>query len=190
MDTDMRGKHRLSRLLHDLKQLYYRICNNDLYKRLGLYHRHTGSHQAPDISTPMAEHLDRLAETNKTKTADNSNISSSTVSKATGRQNDTAPQRKRRYGMFKSITSYFHSKKIFTPLKTNDPYLGDKLKDSTWSHIHAAQLHARQGNIINAKLHAGIANDALKEAAHYMSDKDYEDLCNEVAEIFKKLESA
>ena len=92
--------------------------------------------------------------------------------------------------MFKSVTTYLHSKKIFTPLKTNDPYLGEKLKDSTWSHIHAAQLQARQGNTINAKLHAGIANDALKEAAHYMSDKDYKDLCNEVTAIFKKLESA
>ena len=186
----MTRKHRLSRLLRDLKQLYHRVFNNDLYKRLGLYHRHTGSYQAPDISAPMAEHLDRLAETNKTETADNSDISSMAASKATSRQSDTAHPSKRRYGMLKSITTYFHSKKIYTPLKTNDPYLGDKLKDSTWSHIHAAQLQARQGNITNAKLHAGIANDALKEAAHYMNDKDYEDLCKEVTAIFKKLESA
>lgn len=185
----MTSKRRLNRLLHDLKRLYYKVCDNELCRRLGLYHRLTGSYQAPDISTPMAEHLDKLAQTSNTSAADTTSISSSTVAKVTSRQN-TARSRKRRYGMFKSVTTYFHSKKIFTPLKTNDPYLGEKLKDSTWSHIHAAQLQARQGNTINAKLHAGIANDALKEAAHYMSDKDYKDLCNEVTAIFKKLESA
>ena len=73
-------------------------------------------------------------------------------------------------------------------MKISDPYMGEKLKESTWSHIHAAQLQARQGNINNAKLHAGIANDALKEAAHYMNEDDYKVLCDEVAMVFKKLE--
>ena len=183
----MATTQRINRLLHDLKLLYFKVCDNELYRRLGIYHRLTGSNQAPDISTPMAEHLDRLAETSK---ADAANTSSKTDSTVTSRRVNSAQPRKRRHRLFKSVTTYFHSKKIFTPLKTNDPYLGDKLRDSAWSHIHAAQLQARQGNTINAKLHAGIANDALKEAAHYMSDKDYKDLCNEVTAIFKKLESA
>jgi len=186
----MATKHGTSRLLRELRELYYRICDNELCRRLGLYHRHTGSYQAPDISIPMAEHLDQLASSNKPGTVDTSITSSTTASKDASGQSNTAQHRKRRYTLFKSVSSYFHSKKTFTPLKTNDPYLGDKLKDSTWSHIHAAQLQARQGNTINAKLHAGIANDALKEAAYYMSDKDYQDLCNEVAAIFNKLERA
>jgi hypothetical protein len=183
-------KHGTSRLLRELRALYYRMCDNELCRRLGLYHRHTGSYQAPDISTQLEEHLDKLASTSRPDTVDTSSTSSTTASKVTNGQSNTTQSRKRRYGIFRSVTIYFHSKKTFTPLKTNDPYLGDKLKDSTWSHIHTAQLQARQGNTINAKLHAGIANDALKEAAHYMSDKDYQDLCNEVTAIFKKLERA
>ena len=183
----MATKQGINRLLHDLKILYIKVCDNELWRRLGLYHRLTGSNHPPDISTRMAEHLDRLAETSK---ADAANTSSKTASKVTSKQGNSGLPRKRRHRLFKSVTTYFHSRKIFTPLKTNDPYLGDKLRDSTWSHIHAAQLQARQGNTINAKLHAGIANDALKEAAHYLSDKDYKDLCNEVTAIFKKLESA
>lgn len=66
--------------------------------------------------------------------------------------------------------------------------MGEKLKDSIWSHTHAATLHGRQGNVSNAKLHAKIANDALKEAAHYMSEKDYKVLCDEVAISLKELE--
>ena len=186
----MTRTHRLSRLLHDLRQLYYKVCDNDLCRRLGIYHQHTGSYQAPDISTQMTEQIERLAQTSKTNTTHTTNISSNTASKVSSDQNNTPRTRKRHHRIIKSVTSYFNAKKIFTPLKTSDPYLGEKLKDSTWSHIHAAQLQARQGNIINAKLHAGIANDALKEAAHYMSDKDYKDLCDEVTAIFKNLENA
>ena len=87
------------------------------------------------------------------------------------------------------VSTFIRSKTKFTSMKTSNPYMGEKLKESTWSHLHAAQLHARQGNIDNAKLHAGIANDALKEAAHYMSEDDYKDLCDEVAMVFKKLDN-
>jgi len=66
--------------------------------------------------------------------------------------------------------------------------MGEKLKDSTWTHIHTAMLQARQGDAINAKLHAGIANNALKEAANYLTEEDYKVLCEEVANEFKKLE--
>ena len=169
-DDDMTSKHRLSRLLDDLKQLYYRVCDNDLCRRLGLYHRHTGSYQSPDISTQMAEHLDKLASTNKPGSVDAASTSSMTTSIKTGTNADGLQPRKRRHRIFGSVTTYFHSKKVFTPLKTSDPYKGDKLKDSTWSHIHTAQLQARQGKTINAELPAGIANDALKEDADYMSD--------------------
>ena len=78
-------------------------------------------------------------------------------------------------------------KKIFKSKLAPDPYMGDKLKDSAWSHIHTALLHARQGEAITAKLHADIANEALKEAAHYMSEEDYKVLCEEVAKAFKEL---
>ena len=66
--------------------------------------------------------------------------------------------------------------------------MGDKLRDSTWTHIHAAKLHARQGDVTNADLHAGIAHDALKEAINYMTKEDYKVLCEEVAKAFKELE--
>ena len=66
--------------------------------------------------------------------------------------------------------------------------MGEKLKKSTWSHIHTATLQARQGSLSNAKMHAGIANDALKEAAHYMSEEDYKVFCDEVAKAFEALE--
>ena len=66
--------------------------------------------------------------------------------------------------------------------------MGEKLKHSTWSHIHTATLQARQGSLKNAKMNATIANDAFKEAAHYMSEEDYKAFCIEVAKAFEVLE--
>ena len=66
--------------------------------------------------------------------------------------------------------------------------MGEKLKYSTWSHIHTSTLQARQGNLSNAKMHAKIANNALKEAVHYMSEEDYKVFCNEVAKEFEELD--
>ena len=184
----MTKKHGISRLLHDLHELYYRLCAIDLRKRISLYHRHTGTNEAPDISTSLTKHFDKLAPTSKPNRV-NATSTATTISSKRPVMPENAKQHGRQpRGIFKVVSAFIRPKKIYTSMKTSDPYMGEKLKDSTWTHIHAAQLQARQGNISNAKLHAGIANDALKEAAHYMSEDDYKALCEEVAMVFKKLE--
>lgn len=182
----MTSKHGISRLLHELKQLYLRVCDNDLGRRLGLYTN--SSNVAPDISDSFSEHLNKLTPATKQNNVDTSNSETKKDSKSTYLQRKPERSHKKHHSLVFSIKALFHGKKIFTPLKNNDPYLGEKLKESTWSHIHAAQLHARQGNKINAKLHAGIANEALKEAANFMTENDYKVLCDEIASIFKQLE--
>ncbi|MBT8134939.1 MAG: hypothetical protein KJO03_10550 [Gammaproteobacteria bacterium] len=185
----MRKKHGISRLLYDLQQLYYRVCAIDLRKRMTLYHRHIGTNEAPDISLSLKKNLDKLTPTSNPNTVNYSSTPSTTPSKRPDKPENAKQSSKQPHVVLKAISSFISRKKIFTSMKTSDPYMGEKLKESTWSHIHAAQLHARQGNINNAKLHAGIANNALKEAAHYMSEDDYKVLCDEVAMVFKKLES-
>ena len=72
--------------------------------------------------------------------------------------------------------------------KESDQYMGEKLKTSTWTHIHTALMQARNGQATTAKLHADIANQALKEAAHYMSEQDYKAFFAEVETELNKLE--
>lgn len=66
------------------------------------------------------------------------------------------------------------------------PYMGDKLKKSTWEHIHSTIRYAKQGNMAIAKLHADIAGHALEEAAHFLNDEEYSDLVFQVEECFIK----
>jgi len=181
-------KHGINRLLRDLQELYYKLSVLDLLKRMSLYHRNTSTNEAPDISTSLTKHLDKLTPISKSNRAGAASTTE-TMSSIRPIRSDNAKQPSRQpRGIIKVVNDFIRPKKIFTRIKPSDQYMGEKFKDSTWSHIHTAMLHARQGNVINAKLHAGIANDALKQAAHYLSEEDYKVLCEEVAKVFKKLE--
>jgi hypothetical protein len=184
----MTKKQGISRLLHDLQEFYYRLCAMDLRKRMSLYHRNTGTSQAPDISTSLINHLDKLTPINKSNRAGTASTTETMSSiRPVSSDNSKQPGRSSRRAI-RMVNGFIQQKNIYTRIKPSDQYMGEKLKDSTWSHIHTAMLHARKGDIMNAKLHAGIANDALKQAAHYLSEEDYKILCEEVAKAFNKLE--
>ena len=65
------------------------------------------------------------------------------------------------------------------------PHLSEKLKKSIREHINTALRFARQGDVSSAKIHANLANNALKEIAHYMSEEEYASF---EAEVEKRLE--
>ena len=91
MANCMTKKHGISRLLHDLKELYYRPSAMDLRKRMSLYHRNTRSNEAPDISASLANHLDKLTPVNKSNSA---NVASTTETMSSTRpmRSDNAKQ--------------------------------------------------------------------------------------------------
>lgn len=74
-----------------------------------------------------------------------------------------------------------------TTEKGTHPYLIEKLQNSTWEHIHTAIRLAHQGAQVKAKLHADIANNALKEVAQYMNKEDYAKFVNEINSELVKL---
>ena len=184
----MHTKQGISHLLQDLHELYYKLCAIELRKRMKIYHHDTYTNDTPDISASLTKHLHKLAPLDKPgRTGTASTATPPSAIRPARHYSEKQPRRQRR-GITRMVSIFFRPQKVFTSIKASNQYIGDKLKDSIWSHTHAATLHARQGNISNAKLHAQIANDALKEAAHYMSEKDYKVLCDEVAMSFKKLE--
>ena len=185
---DMSKKHRISHLLQDLHELYYKLCAIDLRKRMNLYHRNTGAHEVPDISISLSKHFDKLAPTSKPSRAGSASTTKTVAPQRPSRTDNANQPSSQPQGIIKAVSAFIRPQKIFTNIKTSDKYMGEKLTDSIWTHIHAATLHARQGDTFNAKLHAGIANNALKEAANYLTEEDYKDLCEEVSKVFKELE--
>lgn len=185
---DMNKEHGISHLLRDLHELYYRLCAIDLHKRMNLYHHNAGANAVPDISTSISMLFDKLAPTSKPNRAGTASTTKTIASKRPARPDNTKQPSRQRQEIIKAVSAFVRPQKTFTSIKTSNQYMGDKLRDSTWTHIHAAKLHARQGDVTNAELHAGIAHDALKEAVNYMTEEDYKVLCEEVAKTFKELE--
>jgi hypothetical protein len=67
--------------------------------------------------------------------------------------------------------------------------VGDKIKARAVEHINKALLLARQGDMTNARMHAGIADSAVKEAARFMDGKEYGEFVELVKERLKKFEA-
>ncbi|NOQ90802.1 MAG: hypothetical protein GQ549_07630 [Gammaproteobacteria bacterium] len=179
----MTTKHGLNRLSRALQELYYKLCDMDLHKHMDLYNRNTGTNETSDISTSLTKQIDKLAPASQPGKPNSASASATTVrSSKRASKPDNVKQASQPSGWLnKMVSNVSRPKKTFTGKITADPYMGNKLKDSTWSHIHTALLHARQGDASTAKLHADIACEALKEAAHYMSKEDHKILCAEVA---------
>lgn len=180
--------HGISHLLQDLHDLYYKVCAIDLRNRMSLYHHNNVTKAAPDISTSLKKHFDKLSQTSKPNMAGTARTTKPISTKRAARRSYNRKWSNRQpKGITGMVNAFLRPRKIFSRTISTDQNMGEKLKHSTWSHIHTATLQARQGNLSNAKMHARIANDALKEAAHFMSEDDYKDFCNEVAKAFEEL---
>lgn len=184
----MISKQGINRLLYNLYKLYYKLCDRDLRKRMSIYHHNTSTNDTPDISTSVINNLDKLAPASKPSSA---TVASSAAVKSSNKSAKPSSEKQpstQPGWLNKVVSSFNRPKNKFASKIAPNQYMGEKLKDSTWSHIHTALLHARQGDVSNAKLHADIANGALKEAAHYMTEEDYKVFCSEVAKAFKEIE--
>jgi len=68
-----------------------------------------------------------------------------------------------------------------------NPEMGGVLRKRTWEHIHAALRLARQGDAKNARLHVDLANAALAEAAHYLTDEEISEFATALKEKLREL---
>lgn len=66
--------------------------------------------------------------------------------------------------------------------------LGERMRKSTLEHINQALVLARAGDTAGAKLHAGLAENAMKTAAHHMSSAGFAAFSATVEERLRTLE--
>lgn len=66
--------------------------------------------------------------------------------------------------------------------------LGERMQKSTLEHINQALLLARSGDTAGAKLHAGLAENAMKTAAHHMAPASFASFSAAVEERLRTLE--
>jgi len=179
-------KYDINRLIHALHGLYLKISAFNLLKRINCYRNNTCSTLNSDISNPLEKHINKLAEESKQGIA-SSNI---TIRSSTEVESQETKKNKKPLTRLKKIlgglTRYF---KMSARKIESNQYMSDRLKASTWDHIHTALMQARNGGVTTARLHADIANQALKEAGHYMSEENYKEFFNEVKAELNKLDN-
>jgi hypothetical protein len=162
-------------LLHALERLYSGMASRVLHTRMGTYRRRTGTLAEHDLAALLSDHVDRLAAT---KRANRGAAPKRPVRQGVpGGQRDLFEEHRPAVKQvsvvgraFDGLGRYFKSSRTEPVL---DPELSEKLRNSTWHHIHTAFRLARQGEARTAKLHLDIASHAMKEASHYMSREDY-----------------
>lgn len=172
------------KLLQAVRRLRDRYVLRLLNRRMKHYHRENSS---VDISDALSSHIDSLS---KAGTADPRKILKSPVTED-GANIDTTPMSRNKPGgiinpvwMLTALSTHFtrrHSGRVL------ESHLAERLKQSTHEHINTALRFAREGDNRIARLHADIANNAQKEAAHYMPEEEYKEFSEQVLKQLNEL---
>ncbi|MCW8955927.1 MAG: hypothetical protein OQL09_03520 [Gammaproteobacteria bacterium] len=175
-------------LLSDLKRLYSNITLSLFNKRMGLYNKDHHAMSSQNVSAKLSDHIEKLAAVEKTRPAQQTPSQAAaepaqTETTELDQAADVRPSKTVVGRIVTALSSHFRGRAGYEM----QPELSEKLKNSAWSHVHTALRYARQGDESNAKLHANIACNALKEAEHYMSDEACAELSSEVDKLLEQI---
>jgi len=84
------------------------------------------------------------------------------------------------------LADYLQSRDRLTAVQPN---LGEQMRASTWKHMVAAMRLAHKGDEKGAKVHAELANNAMKEASVYMTEEEYKAFAIEVEERLASMQT-
>lgn len=177
----------INELLRSVHSLFSKVALLDLQKRTRSYKQQADSSRQTDIATSLTDYIDKMAALQPASKASvvKQGTNEPSPENITQESGQTEPvQAVPVNGVSTNLSEYMKSHSQHT---SSDSYVGDKLKASTWSHIHTAILKAREGDAKAARLHADIANQALKEAGHYMDDEEFRLFSEEIEKALNEL---
>lgn len=164
------GEH--SSLLQTLQRLRSTLLSRLFRLRIDAYRQGGPANIAYDVSERLKQELDKIAHTQGVPAAElqceRPARHTATPSSENGDKKAEGVLRR----SFVELSHYFRTRRQHPTLNS---HVAESLRESTWEHLHTALRLAREGNLCGAKLHADIANNALKEAARHMSADDYRD---------------
>lgn len=179
----------INELLRSLNSLFSKVVLLDLRKRTTSYKQQGSRDIQQDIVTPLSECIDKLAACKSAQAQASIVMQATNIEQPAAKINQdpaqlTSPQTATVGVLSTDFSEHLESHPIHSE---SGNYLGDKLQASTWSHFHTAILKANEGDAKTAKLHADIANQAMKEAGHYMSDDDFKNFSEEIEKVLNEV---
>lgn len=164
------GEH--SSLLQALQRLRSTLLSRLFRLRIDAYHHEGPATTAYDMSERLTQELDKIVHSQGVPTAE---LQCERPARHTAIPSTDSEDEKAKGGLrrsFAELSRYFRTRRRHPTLNA---HVAESLRESTWEHLHTALRLARDGDLCGAKLHAEIANNALKEAARHMSADDYRD---------------
>lgn len=169
-------------LLLTLQRLYSHFAGITLHRRTRSYQKHRKDLQRYDLGEPLStkiKTLDAKRSKDPGVILSEAPVGLSQTTSLSLRNMDERIGYKRVVILqtFNGLSEHFNKTRPDVSLR---PEVGEKLRKSTWEHIHAAMRLAREGKVSRAMIHAEIANSALKEAARFMPETTYLQFIEEV----------
>ncbi len=164
-------------LVTSLRQIYFRISSVLLQKRMDRTGLGGGDVADINIEQPLRKHIDILIA-QKSSDAVYTGDGTGTLHPEDA---DDTPGTARAVEEAITTRDSWSFSDLATWIKKRggppvmEPHIAEKLKNSAGQHINEALRLARQGKNEAAKLHAELAENAVKTAAHYMPENAYHD---------------
>ncbi|MCP5446275.1 MAG: hypothetical protein H6964_04655 [Chromatiaceae bacterium] len=182
--TSNTGDTWIKSLLDSLQSLYSKLSFVIIDRRIHSYRKESTVVVDKDILAKLLEMVEQTparkasgSAVNDAKPAAETNGLTAGVRKTGSdiQQHSAAPEM-----VYKDLSNHLHK-------AADSDSLGARLKTSAWDHIHTSMRYLREENPDLAKMHAGLANEALAQAAHHLTDEAYAELKSSIMAELQKL---
>jgi len=180
--------HQIQKLLDAIYQLHSKTMLKVLHIRIQKHHECKHTDSSHDITKHITKHVHYLINKHQEATSKVIWKKSTFIVKNTSHvttlddyKNPNSPN------IINPLSDYLKNRKY---IDSSPSRIADKLISSTWDHFHAAIREARQGKTKTAKMHVDIANYAMQEVAHFLSEEEYQNFYSDIeveVEELKKL---
>ena len=174
----MLSNHQIKKLLDAIYQLHSKIMLIVLHIRIQKHHERKHTDSSYDITKHLTKHVHHLVKKHQEATSKvtwkNSTFIVKNIPHVT-----TLDDYKNPYSpnIINPLSDYLKNKKY---IDSSHSRVADKLISSTWDHFHAAIREARQGKTKTAIMHVDVANFAMKEVAHFLSEEEYQNFYSDI----------
>lgn len=186
-------KHRfrmtaLRALLNALRDLYLRMGTTLLHKRMQPPASPPTAGSSANIADSMRDHIEQTAAKVATSEQSGPDADSLAAVEATAGQPASAGRNDEalRPNLFDGLAKRFRRNRQAGKL---EPHLREKMRTNTLAHINKSMRFARQGKAEAAKIHAELAESAMKTASEYMTEEEYRAFEQDVKEKLKAIGS-
>lgn len=177
-------------LLESLQQLYSKLSVMIVNRRMESYRKESGAHLDKEILSALYQIVDETPVSQNpkpgavegTESGQPDQVRLTERSKSFGQKqasSTSAPA-----ATFTDLSNHMHAS-LSSNSETHP--LGERLKASAWEHIHTALRYVREEKPDLAKMHANLAQEALQQASHHMTEEAYVELKRSVLEELGKL---